>query len=102
MTPNNELFLEHVGETKSLILSSNRLEVSNENWYFESVKLNQGISKQLYGNSKTTPKGWYYEVQIHSEGIMQIGKNYCHCVKLKIFLDCLYAIQYYFDCCGVC
>lgn len=68
-----ELILEHVGETKSCILSSNKFEVSNENWYFESVKFNQGISKVLYEDCKITPKGWYYEVEIGSEGIIQIG-----------------------------
>ena len=63
--------LEHIGSPKSLIFSTDKLIVSNQNWFFESTRCNQAVSSKFYRNEKVA--GWYFEVAIHSKGIMQIG-----------------------------
>ena len=63
--------LEHIGSPKSLIFSTDKLVVSNQNWFFESTRCNQPVSSKFYKNEKVA--GWYFEVAIHSKGIMQIG-----------------------------
>ena len=64
--------VQHVDTPRSVIISSDGLQISNENWFFESVKANQGVSKTLY--SSEHPDGWYYEVIVLTDGILQIGK----------------------------
>jgi len=65
--------LERIEFPYSLILSTNKLVVSNKNWYFESVRSNQAVGTSLY-DSENQVAGWYFEVIVHSKGIMQIGK----------------------------
>ena len=68
------VIVEHVSLPNSLILSTNNLQVSNENWYFESIRCNQAVSTSLYDTIEDMVPGWYYEVVIHTKGIMQIGE----------------------------
>lgn len=69
----NAATVEHVSAPNSLILSTNKLQVANENWYFESVRGNQHVSTSLYDQTSEAVPGWYYEVVIHTKGIIQIG-----------------------------
>ena len=55
------------------IISSDGLQITNENWFFETVTANQYVSRLLY--SEVAPLGWYYEVTVLTDGIMQIGAD---------------------------
>ena len=59
-------------KTQALMLSSDRTEVVNFNWTFESVHANVAVGRHAAGSSK--PAGWYYEVQVMTQGIMQVGE----------------------------
>lgn len=67
------VYMRHVDIPRSIIIRSDGLEMSNENWYFESAIANQAVSQRLYENSDENPAGWYYEVTVFSDGVMQIG-----------------------------
>ena len=59
--------------TKALMLSSDQLEVINFNWTFESVHATHPVGRRSHTHG-TKPTGWYYEVYIKTQGILQIGK----------------------------
>ena len=65
-----------------MILSTNKMSISNQNWFFESVKANQFVSTSLYKETVQKVDGWYFEVVIHTKGIMQIGKENSQCYVL--------------------
>ena len=73
------VYMNHVDIPRSIIIRSDGLELSNENWYFESVIANQPIGKELYKNEENHPDGWYYEVVIYTDGVMQIGWANLNC-----------------------
>lgn len=56
------------------MMSSDRMDVINFNWTFESVHANVAVGRQRHMVGSEKPAGWYYEVQIMTQGIMQIGK----------------------------
>lgn len=58
--------------TGALMLSSDRSEVINFNWTFESVHATHAVGRTRHSHG-AKPTGWYYEVQIKTPGIMQIG-----------------------------
>jgi len=72
--------LTHTSSPQSMILSTNKMSISNQNWFFESVKANQFVSTSLYEETDEKVDGWYFEVVIHTKGIMQIGwaNEECH------------------------
>ena len=55
------------------MLSSDQLEVINFNWTFESVHATHPVGRRSHTHG-TKPTGWYYEVYIKTQGILQIGK----------------------------
>ncbi|XP_028401066.1 uncharacterized protein LOC114524145 [Dendronephthya gigantea] len=61
-------------KTQALILSSDKTEVINFHWTFESVHANAAVGRRKYTSGSPKPAGWYYEVQLMTQGIMQIGK----------------------------
>lgn len=77
---NGGVIVQHTHYPRSCIVSSDSLETSNENWYFESLQANQPVGKSLYANIELKPKGWYYEVVVLSDGILQIGWANENCV----------------------
>jgi hypothetical protein len=56
------------------MLSSDRTEVINFNWAFESVHANVAVGRRRHTAGLAKPAGWYYEVQVMTQGIMQIGE----------------------------
>eukprot|EP00794_Sanderia_malayensis_P008043 gene8043-8906_t len=58
--------------TSSMIISNDQLEVYNGNWTFESAYATHSICQDLM-QGRDDVSGWYYEVSLLSNGIMQIG-----------------------------
>ncbi|XP_066278423.1 uncharacterized protein [Branchiostoma lanceolatum] len=56
--------------TSALMLSSNLLEARNDSWTFESIRATQPVNRPW---ENTQPSGWYYEIELKSCGIIQIG-----------------------------
>ncbi|XP_013412358.1 RING finger and SPRY domain-containing protein 1-like [Lingula anatina] len=66
--------LSDQNKTAGLQLSADQLEIRNDTWTFESIRASHGIklcSQNEYKDS--LPMGWYYEVNIKSSSIIQIG-----------------------------
>ncbi|XP_047128177.1 uncharacterized protein LOC100208776 [Hydra vulgaris] len=64
--------MERLASHHTSIISSDGLQITNENWFFETVCANQYICRSLYSD-EYSPLGWYYEVTVLTDGIMQIG-----------------------------
>ena len=64
--------LDEHSKTPALVLSADRLEVSNPNWTFESVRATLCVGRAMCA-VPPYPAGWYYEVTLKSTGILQIG-----------------------------
>ena len=71
MQTTDHICLNHVGHPYSLVLSADKLQVLNKNWFFETVRANQCVSAR---DNRNQVAGWYFEVVIHTSGIMQVGK----------------------------
>ncbi|XP_035674331.1 uncharacterized protein LOC118414406 [Branchiostoma floridae] len=56
--------------TSALMLSSNLLEARNDSWTFESIRATQPVNRPW---ESAQPSGWYYEIELKSCGIIQIG-----------------------------
>ena len=75
-TPTDQVMeLDDRVNTAALMLSGDRLEASNNNWTFESVRATFCVGRSMYYTS-SHPSGWYYEVTVKSTGIMQIGETH--------------------------
>ncbi|XP_033109780.1 uncharacterized protein LOC117111027 isoform X2 [Anneissia japonica] len=66
---NNTVRLDLTTKTPALIFSANALEVRNDSWTFESILANVAVPSQ----GLILPNGWYFEVELRSSGIVQIG-----------------------------
>lgn len=69
------MYLNGKEKTQALILSSDKTQVVNFHWTFESVHANVAVGRRRYTSGSTKPAGWYYEVQVMTQGIMQIGEG---------------------------
>ncbi|XP_032239903.1 uncharacterized protein LOC5514394 isoform X2 [Nematostella vectensis] len=70
--PDNLMELDERVKTPALVLSADRLEAYNMNWTFESIRATYCVGHAMY-KASPHPSGWYYEVILKSNGIMQIG-----------------------------
>ncbi|XP_071946747.1 uncharacterized protein [Antedon mediterranea] len=61
--------LDLTTKTPALICSGNALDVRNDSWTFESILGNISVPSA----GKHLPIGWYFEVELYSSGIVQIG-----------------------------
>ena len=68
------MWLNEKEKTKALLVSSDRTEAINLNWSFESVHANVAVGRQRHATGSSKPSGWYYEVQVMTNGIMQVGE----------------------------
>ena len=60
--------------THALLISSDRTEVINFSWGFESVHATVAVGRQRHIAGTSKPAGWYYEVQVMTSAIMQVGE----------------------------
>eukprot|EP00126_Sphaerothecum_destruens_P003623 Sdes_comp17390_c0_seq1m6599 len=90
--------LDSSSKTRNLLLSSDRLEIRNESWTFESIRATCGVpSGQSHASPEPEtqpetepetqdeprdplPKIWYFEVEIFTDGIIQIGWSSPDCI----------------------
>ena len=63
-------------KTEALMLSCDKTDVINFNWTFESVHANVAVGRRRHATGLGNPAGWYYEVQVMTQGIMQIGVSF--------------------------
>ena len=63
------------------MLSCDKTEVINFNWSFESAHANVAVGRRRNTAGSTKPAGWYYEVQVMTQGIMQIGEFFTNLTK---------------------
>ena len=68
------------------MLSSDKTEVINFNWSFESIHANIAVGRRR-NTAGAKPAGWYYEVQVMTQGIMQIGEFLIQPVAAKMSQD---------------
>ncbi|XP_071828280.1 uncharacterized protein [Apostichopus japonicus] len=59
--------------TRTMFMSTDDLEVLNYNWTFESVRANVGVSQPSSPSPSDHPKGWYYQMELFSDGLIQVG-----------------------------
>jgi hypothetical protein len=67
-------------KTPALVVGADHLEAYNMNWTFESIRATFCVGRSKYP-SCPHPLGWYYEVTLKSNGILQIGM---FCKKFQI------------------
>ncbi|XP_071492443.1 uncharacterized protein [Diadema antillarum] len=69
--PDAYVCLDVMSRTPSLLVSADHLEVRNDSWTFESILARTSLP--VPRKHKKKPAGWYYEVELKSSGIIQIG-----------------------------
>lgn len=69
--PEKAVKLDITTRTPALLISADHLEVRNDSWTFESILAVNHLPTVKGEDSQ--PEGWYYEVELKSNGIVQVG-----------------------------
>ncbi|XP_030841407.1 uncharacterized protein LOC591592 isoform X2 [Strongylocentrotus purpuratus] len=76
VAPDNTVKLDVTTRTPALLVSADHLEIRNDSWTFESIIAVNPLPHVKDGEVQSTNKhleGWYYEVEVKSNGIIQVG-----------------------------